>query len=149
MLFTEILGQNTGLVTYNPNTFSLYLAGTPVIMPFAWFALLGFTRLLSRGPLSSLRAFGGGILLDLLLELPFVNYGTWSNNFGRIHIVPGYPLILPFLYGFYASWFTLLLRHLVPRLEQRNIRSSELLFAFVYIPSLLGASSGLVAAIPL
>jgi len=149
MLLTEIWGQNAGIATYNQGIFSLYLVGTPVVMPFSWFALIGLAIIASKGYLSYLRAFTAGIFLDLLLELPMVYNGAWSNNFGNIHIVEGYPVILPFLYGFYILWFKLLLKYLVPKLEERKIEPAGLLFAFIYIPSQLIISALLITLIPI
>ncbi|MCP8316599.1 MAG: hypothetical protein H3Z52_14590 [archaeon] len=149
MLIVEIWGQSTGLTTYDQGIFSLYLTGIPIVMPFSWFALIGFASFASKGYLNYLRAFIAGAFLDLLLELPMVYNKAWSNNFGDIHIIEGYPVILPFLYGFYILWFKLFLKYLAPKLEERKIESAGLLFAFVYIPSQLIISALLITLIPI
>ncbi|MEM2873634.1 MAG: hypothetical protein QXD82_05655 [Nitrososphaerales archaeon] len=147
MLIVEIWGLSTGLTTYDQEIFSLYLAGVPVVMPFSWFALIGFASFASKGYMNYLRAFIAGALLDLLLELPMVYSKAWSNNFGGTQIVQGYPLILPFLYGFYVLWFELLLKYLAPKLENRKVGPSGLLFAFIYIPTQLIISALFVSLI--
>ncbi len=147
MLIVEIWGLSTGLTTYNPQFFSLYLAGVPVVMPFSWFALIGFASFASKGYMNYPRAFIAGALLDLLLELPLVYSKAWSNNFGGTQIVQGYPLILPFLYGFYVLWFELLLKYLTPKLENRKVGPNGLLFAFIYIPTQLIISALFVSLI--
>jgi len=147
MLIVEIWGVSTNLTAYNQGIFSLYLAGVPIVMPFSWFALIGFASFASKGCMKYLRAFMAGALLDLLLELPMVYSKAWSNNFGGIQIIQGYPLILPFLYGFYVLWFELLLKHLTPKLENRKVESTGLFFAFIYILSQLIISALLVSLI--
>jgi hypothetical protein len=143
ILLDEIFGSSLQLATYNQNMFSAYLAGVPLIMPFSWFVGFGLSLMLSKGRLSYLKAFIAGMFFDSVIELPMIYIGAWSNNFGNIHIINGYPLILPFFYGFYVLWFKVLLDYLVPKLESYEIkplkpykiRSAGLLFAFIYIPS--------------
>ncbi|MCP8322114.1 MAG: hypothetical protein H3Z52_14445, partial [archaeon] len=100
ILLDEIFGSSLQLATYDQNMFSAYLAGVPLIMPFSWFVGFGLSLMLSKGRLSYLRAFIAGMFFDSLIELPMIYNGAWSNNFGKIHIIEGYPLILPFFYGF-------------------------------------------------
>lgn len=83
------------------------------------------------------------------IELPVVYLNAWSNNFGRYHIIPGYPFILPFLYGFYVFRFVYLLDKLTPRMEEKKIAPVGLVFAFIYIPSQIVLSALIAVLIPL
>ncbi|MEM3438032.1 MAG: hypothetical protein QXP55_05865 [Nitrososphaerales archaeon] len=149
ILLSEIFGSSVGLATYNQDMFSLYLARVPLIMPFTWFVYFGLSLMLTKGRLIYLKAFIAGMFFDSVIELPMIYNGAWSNNFGNIQIIEGYPLILLILYGFNVLWFKTLFDYLVPRLESRKIRSAGLLFAFVYIPSHLILSTLLVILIPI
>jgi hypothetical protein len=149
ILLSEIFGSSVGLATYNQNMFSIYLAGVPLIMPFTWFVYFGLSLMLTKGSLTYLKAFIAGMFFDFVIEIPMVYNGAWSNNFGNIQIIEGYPLVLLILYGFNVLWFKVLLNYLAPRLELHKIRSAGLLFAFVYIPSHLILSTLLAILIPI
>ena len=158
MLLPEIWGQNTGIASYDQSFFSpLYIAGTPLILPFAWFALIGLSITLSKNILVRLTgsrfryltSFAAGALMSLLLELPMTYYSAWSNNFGNLHIVPGYPYILPFLYGLYVSWFVFLYDRLASRIEAQRTIFAGLIFTVIYIPTMLLISGLIVISIPL
>ncbi len=157
MLLPEVWGQNTGIASYDQSIFSqFYIAGTPLILPVAWFTLIGLSITLSKhilmgvtgGRFKYLTAFVAGALMSLLLELPMTYYSAWSNNFGRLHIVPGYPYILPFIYGLYVSWFVFLHDHLASRIKAKRT-TRGLIFKAIYIPTMLLLSSIIVISIPL
>ena len=87
--------------------------------------------------------------MSLLLELPMTYVSAWSNNFGNLHVVPGYPYILPFLYGIYVSWFVFLYDHLASRIKVNRTFFAGLIFTGIYIPTMLLISGIIVVSIPL
>jgi uncharacterized membrane protein len=55
MLLPEICGQNTGIASYDQSMFSpFYIASTPLILPVAWFTLIGLSVTLAKNVLSGL-----------------------------------------------------------------------------------------------
>jgi hypothetical protein len=149
MLFAEIQGTSSGLATYNQEIFSLYIASTPLIMPFVWFVFVGLATVASQGRLVYLKVFVAAIFLDLLLELPMIYFGAWTNNFGHIKLIEGHPIILLIMYSFLAVWFNWMLRNLAPKLEARRIRNAGLLFALIFIMTYIVFGLSLIFLVPI